>query len=181
MVTLDRDQRAFLAAHRLPGAQSFSAKAMKHTRQNSWVYIAHEREIPNPGDFKSVTLDRQPVLVVRDDEGRVRVLFNLCRHRQVTVCRRERGNTTHFICADHGWVYNTRGNLVGLSSRNRHLRSFTERRGLTAVPRMALSQGRIFASLNLEGESLDEYLHRSQFSADCPTQENADTEKKAEQ
>jgi phenylpropionate dioxygenase-like ring-hydroxylating dioxygenase large terminal subunit len=137
---------------------------MKRIRQQkSWLYVAHESEIPNPGDFKSLTLAQQPVIAVRDDEGRVRVLFNTCRHRKVIVCRQEKGNTTHFTCADHGWVYNTKGNLVGLSGPNRSLRSFTERRGLLPVPRMDIYQGVIFASLSPEGESLDEYLRKSRL------------------
>jgi phenylpropionate dioxygenase-like ring-hydroxylating dioxygenase large terminal subunit len=138
---------------------------MKRIRPKSWFYVAHESEIPNPGDFKSFTLAQQPVIVVRDDEGRVRVLLNICRHRKVTVCRQEKGNTSHFICADHGWVYNTKGNLVGLSGPSRSLRSFTERRGLMPVPRMAIYQGVIFASLSPEGESLDEYLREARFFA----------------
>ncbi|MGE0680172.1 MAG: Rieske (2Fe-2S) protein [Candidatus Binatia bacterium] len=133
-------------------------------QQKSWLHVAHESEIPNPGDFKSLTLEHQPIIVVRDDEGQVRVLFNICRHRKVTVCRQAKGNTTHFTCADHGWVYDTKGNLVGLSGPNRSLRSFTERRGLMPVPRMNIYQGVIFASLSPEGESFDEYLHQSQFS-----------------
>jgi phenylpropionate dioxygenase-like ring-hydroxylating dioxygenase large terminal subunit len=136
---------------------------MQRIRQKSWLYVAHESEIPNPGDFKSLTLAQQPIIVVRDDEGRVRVLFNICRHRKVTVCQQEKGNTTYFTCVDHGWVYNTKGNLVGLSGPNRSLRSFTERRGLISVPRMDIYRGVIFASLSPEGESLEEYLGESRF------------------
>lgn len=138
---------------------------MKRIRQPSWLYVVHERAIPNPGDFKSLVLAQQPIIVVRDGEGQIHVLFNICRHRKVTVCRQETGNATHFTCVDHGWVYNTKGNLVGLRGPNRSLRSFTERRGLTPVPRIAIRQGAIFVSLSPEGESLDEYLRKSQFSA----------------
>jgi phenylpropionate dioxygenase-like ring-hydroxylating dioxygenase large terminal subunit len=138
---------------------------MKRIRQKSWLYVAHEREIPNPGDFKSLTLAQQPIIVVRDDEGRVRVLLNICRHRKVTVCRQEKGNATHFTCVDHGWVYNTKGHLIGLRGPNDSLRRFTERRGLMSVPRVDIHQGVIFASLSPEGESLDEYLRESRFFA----------------
>jgi phenylpropionate dioxygenase-like ring-hydroxylating dioxygenase large terminal subunit len=138
---------------------------MKRIRPKSWLYVAHESEIPNAGDFKSLTLAQQPVIVVRDDEGQVRVLLNICRHRKVTVCRQEKGNAAYFICIDHGWVYNTKGNLVGLSGPNRLFRSFTERRGLTPVPRVDIHQGVIFASLSPEGESLEEYLRESRFFA----------------
>lgn len=143
--------------------------------QNSWFYVAHEREIPNPGDFKSLTLAQQSILVVRDDEGQVRVLFNICRHRRVTVCRQATGNASHFTCADHGWIYNAKGDLIGLRGPKAALRHFPERRGLTPLPRIAISRGVIFASLSLEGESLEAYLRQSRFFAKGPPLHNSET------
>lgn len=139
----------------LPNPQSAETlRRSGHTTFGSWQYLAQEREIPNPGDFLSRTLAQQPIIVVRGEDGQVRVLLNICRHRNVLVCRQERGNATKFTCADHGWVYNAKGNLVGLSGPEGYARRFSERRGLTPVPRMEIHQGAIFASLSPEGESL---------------------------
>ncbi|MBI3245586.1 MAG: Rieske (2Fe-2S) protein [Deltaproteobacteria bacterium] len=139
----------------LPDAQFEEALQQSgHQAFGSWRYIAHEKEIPNPGDFLSRTLAHQPIIIVRGEDGQVRVLLNICQHRHVRVCRQERGNATKFICADHGWVYNTKGNLIGLSGPDGHARRFSERRGLTPVPRMEIYQGAIFASLSPDGESL---------------------------
>lgn len=79
------------------------------------------------------------------------------------VCHEERGNAKRFVCLFHGWIYNTKGNLVGLSGANDMMRTFQERRGLTPVPRMGTVQGRIFASLDAEGEDLQTYLSRTKF------------------
>jgi len=138
---------------------------MKHASQPSWFYVCHEREIPNPGDFKTLILAERPVIVVRDDGGQVRLLFNICRHRQVTVCRQAQGNTTYFTCVDHGWVYNTKGELIGLRGPHDTLRQFSQRRGLMPAPRMEIVQGAIFTSFSPNSGSLEEYLMQSQFFA----------------
>jgi phenylpropionate dioxygenase-like ring-hydroxylating dioxygenase large terminal subunit len=135
---------------------------MQRHRQQSWFIVARDHEIPRPGDFKSLTLAQRPVIVVRGEDGLVRVLLNTCRHRNVTVCRQAAGNTHAFTCPDHGWVYNTKGNLVGLQGPDQSIRRSQERRGLTPVSRMAIHRGYIFVSFDLEGESLEEYLRKAQ-------------------
>ena len=126
----------------------------------TWFYIAWESEFPNVGDFKLLRVAHRSVIVVRDEDRQIRVLFNVCRHRSVPVCRQARGNTRTFTCASHGWVYNTKGALVGLQGPGRSVHEFPEREGLLPVPRVATFQGRIYASLASDGESLDEYLRR---------------------
>jgi phenylpropionate dioxygenase-like ring-hydroxylating dioxygenase large terminal subunit len=140
----------------------------------SWLYVAHEGEIPNPGDFKSLTLAKQPVIVVRGEDGRVRVLFNVCRHRAVTVCRAGKGNAKHFVCARHGWVYDTKGSLVGVRGPGRSVRGFEERRGLAPVPRVESYRGFIFASFNPEGESPDTHLGEARRFIDRIAEQSAE-------
>jgi phenylpropionate dioxygenase-like ring-hydroxylating dioxygenase large terminal subunit len=136
---------------------------MNFNWQQTWYHVADESEIPNLGDFKTLVISDQPLIVVRSDDGRIRVLFNICRHREVMVCHEERGNATRFVCLFHGWIYNTKGNLMGLSSAGDTTRTFSERRGLKPVPRTGISRGCIFASFNAEGEDLQTYLQRTRF------------------
>ena len=136
---------------------------MNHNWQHSWYYIADESEIPNLGDFKTLVISEQPVIVVRSEDQQIRVLFNICRHREVMVCHEKRGNTQRFVCLFHGWIYNTKGNLMGLSGAGEATRTFQERRGLKPIPRMGIARGCIFASLNPEGEDLETYLKRTRF------------------
>jgi len=131
-------------------------------RRKSWWFVAHESELPNQGDYRTFVLAQHPVIVVRDEDGQVRVLFNVCRHRRVLVCREEKGNTQYFQCSYHGWVYNTKGNLVGVNGGERYGTRFCkETTGLTSVPRMGIYGGFIFASFTAEGESLNEYLNHA--------------------
>jgi len=136
---------------------------MNQNWPRAWYHIADENEIPKLGDFKTLVISEQPVIVVRGEDGQIRVLLNICRHREVMVCHEERGNTRRFVCLFHGWIYSTKGNLVGLSSAGDTTRTFQERRGLTPVPRVGIVRGCIFASLNPEGEDLETYLKRTKF------------------
>ena len=76
------------------------------------MYIAHESEIPKPGDFVTRPIGRQPVVVVRGVDGMCRLLTNRCTHRGALICEVERGNQSHFRCFYHGWTYDNTGKLV---------------------------------------------------------------------
>ena len=78
-----------------------------------WVYVGHESEIPRPErHFVRRAIGLQPVIMVRDAEGRINVFFNRCRHRGNMVCHLERGNAASFTCPYHGWTYSNAGDLL---------------------------------------------------------------------
>jgi phthalate 3,4-dioxygenase subunit alpha len=81
---------------------------------DAWVFLAHESEIPDPGDYVVRRIVDDSFIVVRDEDGVVRVHFNMCLHRGMQVCRAELGNTSHFRCPYHGWSYRNDGSLAGL-------------------------------------------------------------------
>ncbi|HJU10603.1 MAG TPA: Rieske 2Fe-2S domain-containing protein, partial [Candidatus Binataceae bacterium] len=126
-----------------------------------WVYVGHAGEIPNPGDFRLKKIGRHPVIMVRDDHGDVRLLFNRCRHRGSTVCQLEAGNAPTFRCAYHGWTYRNNGELAGVPYQDGYGGSFRrEEMGLLSVPRMDAYRGFIFGSLSPAGITLDDHLGR---------------------
>ena len=57
-----------------------------------WVYVAHESEVAEPGDYVTRTIGLQPVIVSRGADGQIHLLLNRCMHRGNTVCQSERGN-----------------------------------------------------------------------------------------
>jgi len=126
----------------------------------TWVYVAHESEIPARGDYKTASIGRQPVIVSRDDAGIVHVLLNRCRHRGSIVCRGERGNGRSFQCPYHGWVYANDGRLTGIPQRRTgYADDFDPQNlGLQPVPRVESYRGLIFASLGPRGPGLSEHL-----------------------
>ena len=127
-----------------------------------WIYVAHESEVPEPGDYVMRQVGMQPVIVSRDEDGQVHLLLNRCMHRGNTVCQSERGNAHAFRCAYHGWTYNNRGDLVGVPYAAGYGTAFNKREyALARVPRMAAYRGLIFASLSAEGPTLIDRLGAS--------------------
>jgi phenylpropionate dioxygenase-like ring-hydroxylating dioxygenase large terminal subunit len=124
-----------------------------------WVYVGHASEIPHSGDFRCAEIGRQSVIMVRDDDGKVRLLMNRCTHRANAVCQVERGNASMFRCAYHGWTYRNNGELASVTYQDRYDESFRkEDHGLREVPRVGIYRGFVFGSLSAVGLSLDEHL-----------------------
>jgi fatty-acyl-CoA synthase len=124
-----------------------------------WVYVGHESEVPGPGDFLRREIGRQPVLMVRGDDGVVRVLYNRCRHRGNLLCNRERGRTDTFRCPYHGWTYAKDGSLLEPTFEEGYADGLgREQFGLTPLPRQDVYRGLVFASMSPNGISLREHL-----------------------
>jgi phenylpropionate dioxygenase-like ring-hydroxylating dioxygenase large terminal subunit len=136
----------------------------------AWCFLAHESEIPSPGDYVVRRIVDDSFIVVRDEGGEVRVLFNMCIHRGMQVCRAERGNASHFRCPYHAWTYKNTGALVGLPFHKEAYggEDVLPRNGATLLPapRVGTYDGLIFASLDPEAEDLEDYLAGYRFFLD---------------
>lgn len=127
--------------------------------RRTWLFALHESEIPETGDFKTLTLAGSPVVAVRDKDGAIRLFLNRCRHRGAQVCEYEHGNTSFFRCWYHGWTYALDGGLANLPGSEAYGPGFDAGQlSLTAVPRVASYRGFVFASFASNGPSLDDYL-----------------------
>ncbi len=130
--------------------------------ERTWVFVGHDSEVPHPGDYKTTTIGRQPVIMSRHEDGNVYVLMNRCMHRGAVVCREEQGNSSLFRCIYHGWTYNGRGDLVVVPYRGGYGDEFEQGSlGLRRAPRVSSYRGFVFASLNPLGESLEDYLGKA--------------------
>ena len=124
-----------------------------------WVYVGHESEISQPGDYCLKHIGRQPVIMSRDEQGEINVLLNRCRHRASTVCQMPQGNSMVFRCQYHGWTYKNSGELIGVSRADGYGPDFDKSQmGLHRVPRMGNIRGFIFASLATAGISFEDYI-----------------------
>lgn len=154
--------------------QSLFESEMNTVFRHCWVYVAHESEIADGGDYKLARIGTQPVVVTRGaDDGDVHVMFNRCRHRGSAICQREFGNANHFRCAYHGWTYGSDGSLIGVPFADGYDDGFDKTRmGLVHVPRVDSYRGFIFACLDLDAPSLVDYLGHAtrflDFIADLP-------------
>jgi phenylpropionate dioxygenase-like ring-hydroxylating dioxygenase large terminal subunit len=132
----------------------------------AWLFLAHESEIPEPGDYVVRRIVDDSFIVVRDEDGKVRVLFNMCLHRGMQLCRAEIGNASHFRCPYHGWTYKNTGELTGVPH---HKDAYggdavlpTSERMLLR-PKVGIRDGLVFASLDPAAPELDAYLGEFEF------------------
>jgi phthalate 3,4-dioxygenase alpha subunit len=144
----------------------------------AWVFMAHESEIPEPGDYVVRRIVDDSFIVARDERGAVRVLFNMCLHRGMQVCRSERGNTSHFRCPYHAWTYRNSGELTGVPF---HKDAYGGEEGLRRkgvsllpAPRVDSYAGLIFASLDDGAPDLEDYLGGFRFYLDFYLGQSAD-------
>lgn len=126
----------------------------------TWLFVAHESELANAGDFKTTYMGLVPVIVTRDSQGELHVLVNRCVHRGTTVCQQERGNAASFRCEYHAWTYDNRGRLIGISRPGGYAQAELDEfpAGLSTAARIATYRGLVFASFAADGPSLDEHL-----------------------
>jgi phenylpropionate dioxygenase-like ring-hydroxylating dioxygenase large terminal subunit len=134
---------------------------MERIFQRGWVFVGHESEIAQPGEFVTRSLGAEPVIMVRGGEGEVSVLVNRCMHRGTMVFPADRGRVRTFTCSYHGWSYGLRGELLGVPYPGGYAALDKSTRGLTHLPRVASYRGFVFASLSPTGMSLPEHLGRA--------------------
>jgi phenylpropionate dioxygenase-like ring-hydroxylating dioxygenase large terminal subunit len=167
------DIRALVREDRVHGSVYTSPQVfdleMRRIFREGWVFVAHESEVPEPGDYVTKRIAAEPVVVVRGKDGVVRVLANRCTHRGNRLCNAEQGNTTSFRCPYHGWTFSNDGSLSGVPMRDGYGEQFPEIRaglGLVRAPRQESYGGFVFASLAADGISLADHLGHARGAID---------------
>ena len=69
----------------------------------NWLFLGHESQIREPGDFVQAFMCETPIILARGDDGGVHASVNSCSHRGLPVCRADHGNTRRFVCPYHNW------------------------------------------------------------------------------
>lgn len=134
---------------------------MKYIFESNWVYLCHESQIAKPNDYLTGHIGRQPVIINRNKAGQIGGFINACAHRGATLCRDKKGNKSVFACSFHGWCFNSSGDLVKVRDEagGGYPDSFDKKaHGLTPVPRVASYRGFVFASLNPNVVTIEDYL-----------------------
>jgi phenylpropionate dioxygenase-like ring-hydroxylating dioxygenase large terminal subunit len=133
---------------------------MTHIFGGTWVYLAHESQVPNHNDFIAARLGRRPLIITRDDENIIRALYNRCTHRGTTLCRWDKGNSRSFQCPYHGWNFLNTGKLRGVPWAEGYADNLVRdpRYNLAQVPRVESYRGFIFGTLNTDAVPLFEHL-----------------------
>ncbi|HEY6512313.1 MAG TPA: aromatic ring-hydroxylating dioxygenase subunit alpha [Burkholderiaceae bacterium] len=143
----------------------------EHFFVNTWNYAGHDSQVPQPGDYITTEIAGQPLIVVRHDDGSVRVMMNRCAHKGSRVVSAPSGNTGRFFrCPYHAWAYKTDGSLLAVPLKSGYDGTAMHRcesgRGLASVKHVRLYRGFIFVKLGDAGPDFEAYFGDSLSSID---------------
>ncbi len=155
---VDKDKG--LVDRRIFSDQNIYEMELERIFARAWNFMAHDSQIPNPGDFFMTFIGEDRVICVRDNDGKAQVLVNSCRHRGNAICRAEEGHATSFMCTYHGWTYDLKGALVGVPGFKEvyHEELDRENWGLVKAAQVETYKGFIFACMDPAAPELDDYL-----------------------
>src|SRR5207302_6692213 len=104
-LVMDRPREGLFRVHR-SAMTSAEILALERERifDRCWLYVGHESELAQPGDYRRRTVAGRPLFLVRGRDRRVRAFYNTCRHRGALVCRQDRGTAQQFQCFYHAWT-----------------------------------------------------------------------------
>jgi len=139
----------FRYARRALTSPEIFAREQERIFSKVWLYLGHESEVRNPGDFVRLTVGGRPLIMVRTKRGDVRAFFNTCTHRGATICRADRGNAKAFQCFYHAWTFDLEGKLIGVPDEPAYGPSFDRTElGLHPVAKCAAYRGFVFVNFD---------------------------------
>lgn len=106
----------FEQAHAMPRSvytsDAFCQREVDTIFAREWLCAGRASSLRNPGDYTTMEIAGQPIVVLRDADGELRAMSNVCRHRMSTMLE-GRGNTRSIVCPYHAWTYGLDGQLKG--------------------------------------------------------------------
>jgi phenylpropionate dioxygenase-like ring-hydroxylating dioxygenase large terminal subunit len=145
----------FAQARAMPKSVYTSAEFLQQEQQHifgkDWLCAGRAETLPNPGDYLTLTIAAEPVIVLRDRDGHIRAMSNVCRHRMSTLLQ-GRGHARSIVCPYHAWTYNLDGSLRGAAAMSQNEGFCKENIALPAI-RCEVWQGWIMVTLNPDAPS----------------------------
>ncbi|MEL7030165.1 MAG: Rieske 2Fe-2S domain-containing protein, partial [Pseudomonadota bacterium] len=138
---------------------------------SAWVYVGHESQVPNPGDYWTTLIGKEQVIMVRGADDQVRVLFNRCPHKGAKLVNEVCGNVSNaFRCPYHAWMFKLDGSLMSIPHRQGYEDTGFDAEDahfwMRSVARQASHRGFVFASLSEDGPDLETFLGGALTSLD---------------
>jgi len=126
----------------------------------SWLFLAHESQLPKAGDYLTTYMAEDNVIVVRQKDGSIKAFLNTCPHRGNKLAFTDAGSARNFVCNYHGWSFGIDGVLRGMAGQELFERSGMVKadHGLHPVAQIATYKGLVFGNLDPDAPSLESYL-----------------------
>ena len=86
-------------------------------RGPTWNFLCLDAELPKPNTYRTSAVGAMPVVVTRDNDGKLNAFENRCAHRGSLLCINERGEARDIVCVYHNWSYDLAGNLTAVAFR----------------------------------------------------------------
>ena len=145
---------------------------MEQLWRTAWIYVGHDSQVPQPGDYFTTDIARQPVIMLRDKEGSVRVLMNRCAHKGAKLVGAQSGHCEGGLlrCPYHGWTYRLDGSIRTIPVKGGYDGTCLEQtragKGVVQVANVVNYRGFVFARLAEHGPGFHEYFGESLSSID---------------
>jgi phenylpropionate dioxygenase-like ring-hydroxylating dioxygenase large terminal subunit len=135
---------------------------MERLWSRTWIYVGHDSQVPRVGDYATSDVAGRPVMMVRGEDGVVRVVMNRCAHKGAKLVSEPAGNVGKFFrCPYHAWAYDLDGKVRAVPLRSGYeqtgLATSEAAGGLSAPAGVAVHRGFVFARLEGDGPSFDDW------------------------
>lgn len=132
-------------------------RELKTLWRSSWQWVGRVEDLAAPGDYLTCMLGEEPILVLRDEQGELVALHNVCPHRGARLLSEARGNCKMLQCPYHAWTFDRQGQLVAVL-QPKWFPDLDKSQISLARARVECWGGFVFVNPDAEGESLGEYL-----------------------
>ena len=169
-MVIDNVEEGVFTVHRdVFKSQEIFDLEMKYIFEQTWVFLGAASQALNPNDYFTTWLGRNPVIVMRNNEGKLGAYMNTCRHRGALICPRRQGNATYHVCPYHGWAYDSSGKLKSIKDleAGAYSEAFDqENHDLVPVPLFAEYRGFLFGCMDVSAPSLEQHLGHTRYFLD---------------
>ncbi len=137
-------------------SEAFNRLELEGIFRQDWLCAGRASALATAGDYTTMEIAGEPIMVIRGHDGGLRAQSNVCRHRMSTLLE-GRGNVGSIVCPYHAWTYGLDGQLRGAPAMM-HNQAFE--RSKICLPQLRCEewQGWIMVTLNADAPPVSEAL-----------------------
>jgi len=144
-------------------SEALFALERQHFFANTWSFLGHASQVPAAGDYATTEIAGRPMVMVRQGDGSIRVLYNRCAHKGTQLVTDRTGNTGKaFRCPYHAWAYRLDGTLAAVPMKagyeNTGMEACESGRGMAPAKHVAVYRDFVFVKISDAGPGFEDYF-----------------------